>query len=291
MKIPRLALALTLFAAAHSGPAFAQTGSAAPADSVRADTNPFTAPFGGILGNTWRGLAGWNALLHLSGAASTYALIELDVDYGVHRYFHGQGDLWYAFLPVGITGGLGPLATGAGLYLAGRMDSDPRTYGAGFAVLQSMIVSVSYISLLKAITGRPHPDHETYDDMRALSREFNFGFGEKGIFWGWPSGHTGATMATLSTLWAYYPEKAWLRWGGYAFMAYTIAGVSAIGQGRMHWFSDAIAASLMCYPIGTAIGKDFRARYAGRPPDSGQALMLIPDFSGGGKGMKLALAF
>jgi hypothetical protein len=61
-------------------------------------------------------------------------------------------------------------------------------------------------------------------------------------------------MALVSTLTAYYPENAWLKAGGAALMGYTIVGVSAVGGGHMHWFSDAVAAAFMTYAIGHTVG-------------------------------------
>ena len=83
-----------------------------------------------------------------------------------------------------------------------------------------------------------------------------------GIFWGWPSGHTSTTMAVVSALTNYYPDKTWLKVAGYSLVAYTIFAVSAVNRGGMHWFSDAIAASFMSYAIGSTVGKYYRNMYS-----------------------------
>jgi membrane-associated phospholipid phosphatase len=217
-------------------------------------------PWDGLGQNTLRSFTGTNALLHAVGVAATDALIETDADHRVQQFFqkHEAASRW--FLPAAITGSLGPLALGLPFYLVGQHRNDPELMGAGSCVLQATAVSFTYISLLKAITGRSHPDTAEYTDMRAAARDFKFGFGRRGIFWGWPSGHAGATMAVASSLAAYYPDKAWVRWSALGMVLYTTVGVSAIGGGHMHWFSDAIAADLMGYAIGTTIGRYFRAR-------------------------------
>jgi membrane-associated PAP2 superfamily phosphatase len=223
-------------------------------------------PWDGLGQNSLHAFTGTNALPQVAGVAATYALIETDADYRVQRFFqeHEVASRW--FIPVTMTGALGPLALGLPFYFVGRHRKDPELMGAGSCVLQATAVSFSYISLLKAITGRSHPDTAEYADMRAAARDFKFGFGKRGIFWGWPSGHAGVTMAVASSLAAYYPDKPWVRYSAAGLVLYTTIGVAAVGGGHMHWFSDAIAADLMCYAIGTTIGTYFRARVKGAPP-------------------------
>ncbi len=76
--------------------------------------------------------------------------------------------------------------------------------------------------------------------MDSLSKTFRFGFLHGGIYWGWRSGHTAATMAVVSALTNYYPGRPWLNIAGYGLVAYTMFGVSSINRGGMHWFSDAM---------------------------------------------------
>jgi len=212
----------------------------------------------GIGENTVGSFTGWNALYHVAGAGATWGIIDIGADYRVHTYFRGKPTLQYFFLPVGVTGSLGPLAVGGYLYFKGKGETDTETLGAGCAVLQANMITFTYISLLKAATGRPNPDPEKYGDMREASRTFRWGFGRGGIFWGWPSGHTGATMTTISALTAYYPGNIRLKVAGYSFVAYTMVGVCAIGNGSMHWASDAVAGALMGYAIGSSVGRGFK---------------------------------
>jgi membrane-associated phospholipid phosphatase len=183
--------------------------------------------------NTVKSFTGANALFHLAAVAATGLLIFTDADYRVHAFFyrHPGADNW--FFPVAVAGGLGPVVTGSWFYFSGKHASCPRLAGVGCAVLQASLINITYVSLLKAVTGRPNPDREKYDNMQELSRTFRFGFGRGGIFWGWPSGHTSASLAVLSCLTAYYPEKTWLKAGSAVWMVYTMAGVCAIGDGHM----------------------------------------------------------
>ena len=196
-------------------------------------------------------------LLHLAAIPATYFLVHHDVDYHVHTYFHKKEHLGKWFFPVVITGAIGPIAVGGSLYFYGKYKADSEILGAGYALLQSSIITFSYMVTLKAITARPFPDPESHD-MKELSKTFDLNLGTRGIFWAWPSGHTGATMAAVSTLTNYYPEKTWLRRGGYILVGYTLVGVAAVNRGEMHWFSDAVAASLMAYTIGSTVGNRYR---------------------------------
>ena len=150
---------------------------------------------------------------------------------------------------------------GGTLFAYGKLKKDDEAVGASFAVLQSSLIAFGYNTLLKAITGRPNPDWRHTEDMDDLSKTFRFGFLRGGVFWGWPSGHTSSTMAVVSALTSFYPDKTWLKVVGYSYVAYMILGVSSVNRGGMHWFSDAVAASLMSYAIGSTVGKYYRSKF------------------------------
>jgi membrane-associated phospholipid phosphatase len=237
--------------------------------------------FSNIGGNTAKSFGGFNALYHLAGIAGTYVLIHQDVDYQVNRYFKSHRSLSDVFSPVVMTGSFLTPAIGAVCYFRGKHNSDRELTGLGSALLQAQIITSLYVGVLKGITGRPHPAPDSEADMKKLSRTFRFGLLRGGLFWGWPSGHTASTMALVSTLSAYYPEKTWIQIGGAALMAYTIIGVSAVGGGHMHWFSDAIAAAFMSYAIGHTVGEYYhKAVFSGGSlPGKQKIKMSIHPFS------------
>ena len=210
--------------------------------------------FANLGGNAGKSFTGTNAWLQAAGVAATALLIYSDADYRVHTYFRNHRTASGKFHPVVITGSFLTPLTGAVCYLSGAAGSDAELKGMGSALLQAQIITSLYVGVLKGLTGRPHPNPDTGADMKKLSRTFRFGFLRGGLFWGWPSGHTASTMALVSTLTAYYPENTWLKIGGAALMAYTMVGVSAVGGGHMHWFSDAVAAAFMTYAIGNTVG-------------------------------------
>ncbi|MCU7511791.1 MAG: phosphatase PAP2 family protein [Ignavibacteria bacterium] len=216
------------------------------------------SPFDNIGNNFLNAFSGYKGLLQLAGIASTYALIHTDVDYHVTTYFMDHSSYANYALPAVVLGSTLPITTGGVLYFLGKHNNDNRMIGASFAVLQSGLLTVAYISVLKGITGRAHPDASSPADRKAVSSRFNFGLVRSGIYRGWPSGHVGGAMAVASALSNYYPEKTWLKYLTYGWVAYTMASVSAFHKGTMHWFSDAVAASMMTYTIGASVGTYYR---------------------------------
>jgi membrane-associated phospholipid phosphatase len=238
--------------------------------------------FNNIFPNMVNSFRGKNIIYHVSGIAATFILVRSEVDYQVHHYFHKQENYdrygpW--FFPTVITGGVIPLLASGSLYLAGNKNKNNELKYASCAVFQAGLITLLYTSTLKAITGRPHGPHDDEEEINAkrLSKEFNFGFFRRGIFWGWPSGHTAATMAVVSCLTNFYPGKKWLKISGYALVVYTGMGVAVNHRGGMHWFSDAVAAAFMAYTIGSTVGKYYRQRYNTHYSwNNDQKLKIIP---------------
>jgi membrane-associated phospholipid phosphatase len=229
--------------------------------AVVSNQSPDLLLFGNIGNNIINSFKGDNLYLHLAGVASTVLIVTTNTDYHVHKFFYDHPGFGEAARPIIYAGMFIPFATGGSLFAYGKFGKDDRAVAASFAVLQSSLVAFLYNSLLKAITGRPNPDWQHHSDMKALSRTFRLGFMRGGVFWGWPSGHTSSTMAVVSALTNFYPEKTWLKIAGYSLVAYMMYGVSSLHRGGMHWFSDAVAAALMSYAIGSTIGKYYRSKF------------------------------
>ena len=239
------------------------------------------SPFTNLGSNIRHSFAGWNSLFHLGAVGATAGLIKSGTDCDVQQYFNSHEDLSAIFFPVAMTGGLVPIGTSIGLYARGRISRNGEILGAGCALVQANALSFVKVSLLKAVTGRPYPDYWRCEDMDSLSRVFRWGFMRGGIFWGWPSGHANATMTTVSCLTNYYPDKLWLKIGGYAFAAYTMAGVAAVKNGNMHWFSDGLAGAMMGYAVGSTVGRSFRqCMDRGKKDNPRSGLKIMPVFSG-----------
>ncbi len=246
--------------------------------SIQNNSNP--APpnltlFSNFGNNILNSFKGSNLYLHLAAVASTALLVNTNVDYHVEHYFNQHEALGNLASPIIHIGTLFPFIISGSLYAYGKFKPDNQALGASFAVLQSSLIAFLYNSLLKAITGRAHPDWRHNNEMKSLSKTFKFGFMRGGIFWGWPSGHTSSTMAVVAALTNFYPHKTWLKILGYSYVAYMIYGVSSFHRGGMHWFSDAIAAALMSYAIGSTVGKYYRSLFTNVPNTSSPAVMNV----------------
>ncbi len=247
--------------------------------TVQSSTNVNFNLFGNFGNNILDSFKGNNLYLHLAGIALTSILVTQNVDYKVEHFFNQNPIYGQWARPILVTGQLLPFIVGGGLYAYGKLDRNDEFVGASFAVLQASLIEFLYNSTLKAITGRPGPDWRHHSDMESLSKTFRFGFLRGGIFWGWPSGHTSATMAVVSALTNYYPNVTWLKIVGYTWVAYTIFGVSSVNRGGMHWFSDAIAAALMSYAVGSTVGKYYRSVYnnAASANTNSQRVNVMPE--------------
>jgi membrane-associated phospholipid phosphatase len=229
--------------------------------SIENPSSPDLQLFDNFGNNIINSFKGDNLYLHLAGVASTFLLVSSNTDYHIQKFFNEHEKYGEAARPVIRFALYFPFAVGGSLYAYGKLNKDERAVGASFAVLQSSLIALMYNSLLKAVTGRPHPDWRSGSDMESLSRTFRFGFMRGGIFWGWPSGHTSSTMAVVSALTNFYSEKIWLKIAGYSYAAYMIFAVSSLNRGGMHWFSDAVAAAFMSYAIGSTVGKFYRDKF------------------------------
>lgn len=217
--------------------------------------------FGNFGNNILDSFRGGNIYLHLGAVVSTALIVTTDADYHVEHFFNQNEEYGNWARPILYTGEFLPLLAGGGLFAYAKIRNDNEVLGASFAVIQASLIELMYNSTLKAITGRPNPDWRDNDDVESLSKTFRFGFLRGGIYWGWPSGHTASTMAVVSALTNYYPDKLWLKITGYGLVAYTMFGVSSVNRGGMHWFSDAVAGALMSYAVGSTVGKYYRRVY------------------------------
>ena len=231
--------------------------------------------FGNFGNNIINSFKGDNLYLHLAGIASTFLIVSSNTDYKVEKFFNEHEGYGNAVRPVIRMAMYFPFVISGSLYAYGKLKKDNQAVGASFAVLQSSLIAFLYNSLLKAVTGRPHPDWRNNEDIKSLSKTFRFGFMRGGIFWGWPSGHTSSTMAVVSALTNFYPDKTWLKIAGYSYVAYMIFAVSSLNRGGMHWFSDAIAAAFMSYAIGSTVGKYYRSQFK----NSSNGDMISPKLS------------
>lgn len=239
---------------------------------------------------------GWNSLYHIAAAGITYVSVNTGIDAEVLRITAGTDpELSSVVGHTGIMlGYFAPIVIPATMYLVSKNNRDLRL--ASYAVMQSVAVAFVLGSFLKAVTGRKGPDPD-YPDKDALSREFNFGFMQGGLHYGWPSGHLMVNMAMATALAAYYPEKTWVKNSAYGYIAFLTLSILIHDRGSAHWFSDIVAGGLMGFAFGTTIGKNFRNYRI--PQDyntqkkniSGYFLQLTPHISPYYSGISLGISF
>lgn len=224
----------------------------------------FLSPFTDIGRNALAIYTGPNAYFHLSALAGSFLIIKAGWDTGVHNYFVRNPFMDSISRPAVTVGNILPVALGGSLYAAGLIAGHSELAAAGSAVLQSALLAFCTTVSIKALTGRPGPDPYVYSD-NAASNYFRFGFLRGGVFHGWPSGHMMVNTAAVTGLLSFYKDKTLLNIAGGAYLGYLFLSVISHGHASMHWFSDAVAGTLMGYAIGTTVGSDFRRRFEGRP--------------------------
>lgn len=260
-----------------------------------ADDNPSEVsllrlnPFSGILENTGHAFTGWNLALQLAGVASAPIIITSGADTGVHNFMVEHHQLGVASAPAVYGGYLAPFLIGGSLMTWGLAKHSQRALAASSAVFQAGLLMLVYQSLLKTVTGRPHPEPEHYDDDSA-SRTFRFGFMRGGVHYGWPSGHLMISSSILVSLLRVYPDSLWLKLVGPALLGYVFYAVATHESNSMHWFSDMVSGALMGVAIGNAVGVGFADR-VGAGHSKGPDFAVTPMLSGQARGISLFLRF
>ncbi len=145
-------------------------------------------------------------------------------------YYLGDGLTHFS-----IVGGL----VGYGLY-----NDDNRSLNTASQIMESLMVTGTFVQILKRSTGRQSPFQATSDGGRWTAfPPMDVYNGEVSNYDAYPSGHIATAMATTTVLAANYPEKAWIKPTGYTAMGLLMFAMLNNG---VHWASD--------YPLGIAIG-------------------------------------
>jgi len=206
----------------------------------------FLTDFPQVVARTLRGRV-------LSAHALMIALTALLVFTGADwAYFEAtRGHLWQmTTLPAAIIGFFVPILVPVGVY-ALSLRSRPALKRTAVALAQAGAIGWLTSSTYKALTGRIEPEFLTYTSTADISRNFNFGLFEHGIFWGWPSSHTTVAFAMSFALLMLYPKNKTVRFVAlfYAFFIGISVSVS------IHWLSDFIAGAILGGAIGITVGR------------------------------------
>ncbi len=194
---------------------------------------------------------------HAAAIALTALLVFTGIDWW---YFEHTRSMWmqYPMVVAGIVGFLIPFVVPLAILLLGiRRDSlklREVAWVIGFTQAASWLIASTY----KAFTGRMQPEFMTHINTIDISTDFQFGFWEHGIFWGWPSAHAATACAMAAALFVLFPRNRKVACIALPYALYITLGAS-IG---FHWLSDAIAGALLGIAIGSSIAITYVKRSA-----------------------------
>jgi membrane-associated phospholipid phosphatase len=165
------------------------------------------------------------------------------LDAAVNQLAQGLMPLWASILwsaPPMLVGMVAPLLVPlvASLRPSTRLLA-PRLWAA-------FLLSLALASLIKAVTGRVHPEATIPADVFERSTQLVLLSGD--MFEGWPSGHAainGAVALTLASL-----ARATLTRRLAAFWALWVWAAVVLGiNGQVHWLSDMLAGALLALAV------------------------------------------
>lgn len=211
-------------------------------------------------------------LYHMAAIGLSYGVIKSGADWQYYSYMQDHQSISRVGFAGVLIGGLIPLTVPFYLYFKGKSNKDAKLMYTALALGQSVMTSLLVTSSYKAITGRKPPE-DLHGNESDYSDDFNFGFMRRGIFEGWPSGHTTNAFAMATVLWEMYPENETIKLysGIYAF--YIGLSVST----NIHWFSDFVAGALMGYSIGKSVGESFKNLSEGKISENRTSFFITPN--------------
>lgn len=153
----------------------------------------------------------------------------------------------------GLGGLLVPILLPIILYTHGKKRKNAFSIRVAIAVAQATIISWIIVAVYKTFTGRTQPGFGSMGNTVDTSHNFQFGFFEHGIFWGWPSHHTVVAVAAATVLYLAFKRPS-ARFGAFIWAAIVAAGASV----GFHWFSDVVAGVVVGVVVGIAVWRDVR---------------------------------
>ncbi len=196
---------------------------------------------------------GKNFFFHVLAVALTYIIVISGLDW---KYFLFVRDLpLRSFLsPATGLGMLVPIFGLPLLFMIAKLKNNKKLLMITWAVATSAFLAWLISSFYKALTGRVQPPRGAVTTLIDSSHNWNFGFFEHGIFWGWPSSHTMVAFAMSFVIITLFPKKK---------LAVTLALLYAfyIGLGismQIHWLSEFVAGAIIGAVIGIVVGKSFK---------------------------------
>lgn len=215
------------------------------------DLSVFKDFFISIPKNLIRSFSNKNIFWHLLAIVLTAVIVFTGLDWGYFLFVRSEL-LNTIFFPAIVVGGILPMLFPLGLVIFGRGRRNVAVEVYGWALMQAAILGWVISSLYKSVTGRVQPDLLNIIVTTDQSRNWNFGFWEHGIFWGWPSSHTTVAFAMVATfIIVLGNKKPAAKWLAIAYALYIGIAVSL----RIHWFSEFVAGAIIGTVIGITVGK------------------------------------
>ncbi len=195
-------------------------------------------------------LVGKNIWFHALAIILTYLLVVSGFDWFYFTHTQIPAIQSVAFVAVAL-GGLLPILLPPPLYIVGKIRKQNFLQVLSLALLQAAVIGSIISSAYKAFTGRIQPDR--LNTVLDISHNFQFGFFNHGIFWGWPSSHTTIAFAMAVTLIYLFPKHKSVFYGALFYAFYIGLGISV----NIHWFSEFVAGALIGTAIGISVGKSY----------------------------------
>ncbi|MDB5225338.1 MAG: hypothetical protein JWL87_290 [Candidatus Adlerbacteria bacterium] len=213
----------------------------------------FRAFFATMPGNFARIFAPRYLVWHALFIVATYLLVVSGFDW----WYFTQTRSPYLFeltLPAAIGGFFVPIIVPVLWYGWGSWRKNRKAMLAAATLAQAQGLGWLISSVYKAFTGRIQPEFLTYTNMTDISHQFNFGFWQHGIFWGWPSSHTAVAFAGAAALIGMYPKNKVLAVVAGLYALYIGIGISV----SIHWFSDFVAGAILGALVGTVVARQLK---------------------------------
>ena len=188
---------------------------------------------------------------HAVAIIVTYLCVASGFDW----YYFTQtrfNNLFELTIPAAILGFFLPIIVPVVLYYFGEWRRSAKLKHIAVVVAQAEALGWLVSSIYKAFTGRIQPELLHSTGLQDISRQFNFGFLENGIFWGWPSSHTTVAFAGVAALiYFLYPKHKVLSVLLGVYALYIGLGVSV----SVHWFSEFAAGAIFGTLIGIVVAR------------------------------------
>ncbi len=193
-----------------------------------------------------------NVMWQVIACLVTYVIVVTGFDWNYFIFVQTHLFTEYLSPAIGI-GGLVPIFGLPILYFFAKIKKDKKLRIITWALAQAAALGWFVSAFYKAFTGRVQPPHGLVTTLVDTSKDWNFGFLQHGVFWGWPSSHTTVAFAMAFTLIGLFPKRKDIFVFSFIYALYIGLGVSI----QIHWFSEFVAGAIIGSLIGGIIGKSF----------------------------------